>query len=123
MKITSFRDLTVWQTSMKLVEDIYLLAGKLPADEKYGLSVQLKKAAISIPSNIAEGSGYGTNRQYVHHLRVALGSEAEVQTQLEIALRLRFVSAADIKPALERASQVGRMINGLLRSLAASDDT
>ena len=117
MKIKSFYDLDVWHLSMKLAEDIYPLVRQFPADERYGLSMQLRKAGVSIPSNIAEGSGYGTNRRYVHHLRVASGSDSEVQTQLLLAERLKFAPAAQVRPLVDRASQVGRMLNGLIRSL------
>lgn len=117
MKINSFRDLEVWQLSMDLAEDIYKLVRQLPAEERYALSLQLRKAGVSIPSNIAEGSGYGTNRRYVHHLRIACGSEAEVQTQLMLVQRLKFAAAAEVTPVLDRASRIGRMLNGLIRSL------
>jgi four helix bundle protein len=117
MKIRSFRDLDVWHLSMKLAEDIYPIVRQFPSDERFGLSLQLRKAGVSIPSNIAEGSGYGTNRRYVHHLRVATGSDSEVQTQLELAERLEFATPAQIRPLIDRASEVGRMLNGLIRSL------
>ncbi len=121
MSIQSFRDLKVWQASMKLAEDLYPVVRQFPADERFGLSMQLRRAGISIPSNIAEGSGYGTNRRYVHHLRIASGSDAELQTQLELAERLRFAKPEEVRSLLDRASEVGRMLNGLIRSLDAHD--
>jgi four helix bundle protein len=117
MKIKSFYDLDVWHLSMQLAEDIYPLVRQFPADERFGLSIQLRRAGVSIPSNIAEGSGYGTNRRYVHHLRVATGSDSELQTQLLLAERLKFAPSDQVRPLLDRASQVGRMLNGLIRSL------
>lgn len=102
---------------MKLAEDIYPLVRQFPPDERFGLSLQMRKASVSIPSNIAEGSGYGTNRRYVHHLRVATGSDSELQTQLELAERLKLATPAQVRPLLEQASRVGRMLNGLVRSL------
>ena len=117
MAVKSFRDLDVWHLSMKLVEDIYPLVRQFPIEERFALSLQLRKAAISIPSNIAEGSGYGTNRRYVHHLRIACGSDSEVQTQLELAERLKFVKPSEVKAVVEKASRVGRMLNGLIQSL------
>jgi four helix bundle protein len=117
MKIKSFRDLDVWHLSMKLAEDIYSLIRQFPPDERFGLSLQLRKAGVSIPSNIAEGSGYGTNRRYVHHLRIASGSDSELQTQLELTERLNFATPAQVRPLIDRASQVGRMLNGLIHSL------
>ena len=117
MTIKSFRDLNVWQLSMQLAEDIYPLVRQFPSEERYALSLQLRKAGVSIPSNIAEGSGFGTNRRYVHHLRIACGSDSELQTQLMLAERLKFAKPAQVAPLLDRASEVGRMLNGLIRSL------
>ena len=73
---------------------------------------------VSIPSNIAEGSGYGLNKRYVHHLRIARGSEAELQTQLELAGRLKFATAEQVRATNAKASEVGRMLNGLISSLS-----
>ena len=117
MAIRSFRDLEVWQLSMNLVEDIFPLVRRFPADERFGLSLQLRKAGVSIPSHIAEGSGYGTNRRYLHHLRIANGSDAELQTQLELAERLGLATSSEVRPLVERASRIGRMLNGLIHSL------
>jgi four helix bundle protein len=117
MAIRSFRDLEVWQLSMQLAEAVYALVRRFPSDERFGLASQLKRSAVLIPSNIAEGAGYGRNRRYIHHLRIALGSEAELQTQLELAQRLNLVTPAQVQALIERASEVGRMLNGLLRSL------
>ena len=121
MSIQSFRDLKVWQASMKLAEDLYPVVRQFPADERFGLSMQLRRAGISIPSNIAEGSGYGTNRRYVHHLSIASVWDAELQTQLELAERLRLAKPEEDRSLLDRASEVGRMLNGLIRSLDAHD--
>ena len=117
MAVKSFRDLEVWHLSMELAEDIYPLVRQFPIEERFALSLQLRKAGISIPSNIAEGSGYGTNRRYVHHLRVACGSDSEVQTQLMLSKRLKFAKPSEVTPILEKASRVGRMLNGLIQSL------
>jgi carbamoyl-phosphate synthase large subunit len=116
MKIASFRDLRVWQLSMQLAVDVYVLARRLPPDEKYGLSTQLRRTSVSIPSNIAEGTAYGRN-QYLHHLRMARGSEAELQTQLELTAKLALASAEDVRPLLLQASEIGRMLSGLITSL------
>ena len=101
---------------MRLAEDIYAIVKKFPLDERFGLSLQLRKACVSIPSNIAEGSNYGTNRRYVHHLRIASGSEGELQTQLELSQRLKFATPAEVQRVLGNASEVGRMLNGLIKS-------
>ena len=116
MKIASFRDLRVWQLSMQLAVDVYVLARRLPPDEKYGLSIQLRRTSVSIPSNIAEGTAYGRN-QYLHHLRMARGSEAELQTQLELTAKLALASAEKVGPLLLQASEIGRMLSGLITSL------
>lgn len=102
---------------MQLAEDVYQLVRQFPPEERFALSQQLRKAGVSIPSNIAEGFGYGKNRRYVHHLRIAGGSDAEVQTQLMLSERLKLVSPSTVGPVLERSSQVGRMLNGLIQSL------
>ena len=117
MRINSYRDLVVWQLSMALAEGVYRLVARFPAEERFGLALQLRRVAVSIPSNIAEGSNYGANRQYRHHLRIALGSEGELQTQLELSKRLKLAPSAEVRPLIEQASEVGRMLNGLIKSL------
>ena len=106
---------------MRLAEDIYPLARRLPDDERFGLSLQMRKAGVSIPSNIAEGSGHGKNRVYVHHLRIARGSDAELETQLELLTKLKYATPDQVQPLLAKASEVGRMLNGLIRALDAYD--
>jgi four helix bundle protein len=98
MKIKSFQDLEVWQVSMQLAEDVYGLVRYFPPEERFALSQQLRKAGVSIPSNIAEGFGYGKNRRYVHHLRIACGSDLEVQTQLMLSDRLKLASSSEVGP-------------------------
>ncbi len=115
-KITSFRDLVAWQKSMDLADMIYDLTDRFPAREHFGLAHQLRKAAVSIPSNIAEGSRRKT-AGYMHHLVIALGSHAELDTQCELATRRRFIAGADCKPLENLVVEVGRVTHGLLRSL------
>jgi four helix bundle protein len=86
----SFRDLKVWRDAMVLVEDVYRLSKLFPADERFGLTAQLRRAAVSIPSNIGEGKRRKRQRAFLHHLDIALGSQGEVDVQLELALRLGF---------------------------------
>lgn len=117
----SFRDLEVWRKAMDLTVQTYRLVEQFPADERYGLSLQLRRGTVSIPSNIAEGQGFGTNRRYVYHLRVARGSEHEIQTQLELAQLLKFATAKQVAPLMDSASQIGRMLNGLIGSLNVND--
>ena len=118
--IQSFRDLTVWEKSMELAARVYAMSDKLPKSEMFGLVSQMRRTSVSIPSNIAEGKGVG-GRGYLRHLRIALGSEAELQTQLELAVRLKMLSRADAELLIAQASEVGRMLISLLRSLLANE--
>ena len=102
---------------MRLAADTYILAQQLPAAERFGLSLQLRRAAVSIPSNIAEGAGYGAGRRNIHHVRIALGSDLELQTQLMLIERLLLATPERVRPILDRAIEVGKMLNGLLKSL------
>ena len=114
--IQSFRDLTVWQKGMDLAERVYQSTDRFPRSEMFGLTSQVRRAAVSIPSNIAEGKAIG-GQSYPRHLRIAHGSEAELQTQIELARRLKFLSEDEAKIVLSQASEVGRMLVGLIRSL------
>jgi four helix bundle protein len=115
---TSFRDLDVWQESMTLVEEIYALSKSFPRDEifGFGLTAQLRKAAVSIPSNIGEGARRKWRRVTLNHYDVALGSQGEVEVQLEIAKRLGYCSASDHARLQARVERVGKMLNGLITS-------
>ena len=117
MPIQSVKDLVVWSRAMDLTQMVYELVVHLPANERFGLSNQVRRAAVSIPSNIAEGWGYGKTGKYVHHLRIARGSECELRTQLELAHRLGLVDASSVVPILETAAEVGRMLSALIQSL------
>jgi four helix bundle protein len=114
--IQSFRDLTVWQKGMDLTVRVYGATEKFPRSEMFGLVSQMRRAATSIPSNIAEGKATG-GLSYPRHLRIAHGSEAELQTQIEIALRLKLIGDAEARTLLDQASEVGRMLVALRRSL------
>ena len=114
--VQSFRDLTVWQKALTLAEHVYLATEKLPKSEAFGLTSQMRRAVVSIPSNIAEGKGIG-GRAYLKHLRIALGSEAELQTQIELALRLKMLTQLEAQKLLSETSEVGRMLLSLLKSL------
>ena len=115
--ITSFRDLIVWQEGMNLVDDIYVLTRRFPCDERFALTSDMRRAAISIPANVAEGNRRKRRGAYCNHVSIALGSQAELETQIEVALRQKYVTPATAKPVLERAENVGKMLHGLLRSL------
>ena len=117
MPASSFRDLDVWQEAMTLVEEIYEASRGFPADERYGLTAQIRRAAVSIPSNIGEGQRRKRRKAFLHHLEIALGSQAEVDVQLELALRLKFVTTTAYARLQTRIERIGRMLNGLITSL------
>lgn len=113
----TYRDLKAWQEAMSLAEHVYRVSAQLPPDESFGVSAQLKRAAISIPSNIAEGYGRGISASYPNHLRIARGSLREVETQLLLAGRLQLIEEAALAPPLQQCDQVGRLLHGLLKSI------
>lgn len=111
--IRSFRDLRVWQAAMDLVEQVYLLTRAFPKYETYGLASQMQRAAVSIPSNIAEGHTRAYSKEYLHHLSIARASLAELQTQLEIALRLKYCVPEQLAQLVEQADSLGRQLSTL----------
>jgi four helix bundle protein len=117
MAIQSYRDLEVWQLGMDLAEQIYSITKEFPSSEMYGLTSQLRRCSVSIPSNIAEGRGRRGTKEFVNFLDIAYGSLCELQTQLELALRLNLVAKATHDRAQDQANQLGRMLNGLINSL------
>ena len=117
-KIQSFRDLIAWQKAMDLADMVYDLTEHFPPRELFGLAYQMRKSAVSIPSNIAEGSRRKTPG-YVHHLTIALGSHAELDTQCELASRRRFITAENWIRLEDLIAEVGRVTHGLARSLDA----
>ena len=117
--INSFRDLRVWQAGMTLVEEVYRLTQSFPGHESYGLSNQMRRAAVSVPSNIAEGHTREHTKEYLHHVSMAQASLAELQTQVEIAGRLRYVAPEAVNKLLGNAAALSRQLyalrNGLLK--------
>ena len=113
----TYRDLEVWQTGMRLVECCYAATKSFPPDERFGLTAQLRRAAISVPSNIAEGACRRTTPAYINHLSIALGSHAELETCVEIGMRLGYLSATANDELMKLSDTTGRLLNGLLRSL------
>jgi len=116
--IASFRDLSVWKKSIALAEAAYALSAAMPRDERYELVTQIRRAAASIPANIAEGHNRRARRAYANHVAIALGSLAEIESHLELAIRLRFFDPDQARPFLEQAAEVNRMLHGLARALA-----
>jgi len=117
MKVLSHKDLEVWQRSMNLVADIYLLTKTFPKEELYGLVSQMRRAAVSIPSNIAEGRAKKSTRDYIRFINIAYGSAAELETQMLIAKRLDFAVSERGDAILSELSEIGKMLNGLLLGL------
>ena len=113
----NYRDLVAWQKSMNLAEEIYRTTARYPTEERYGLTAQIRRAAVSVPSNIAEGQGRkSTDDEFVRFLHIALGSLAELETQLELSTRLKFVSTDHAKVLRASTDEVGRLLYGLIRS-------
>jgi four helix bundle protein len=115
--ISSFRDLKVWQTAMALAEEAYAITAAFPGKEMYGLSQQIQRASVSIPSNIAEGHARDSSREYLHHLSIAIGSLAELETQLELAARLHYLDEIRLKAVLQNAAVTGMMLRALQRAM------
>ena len=121
MPVQSFKDLIAWQKAMDLVVEIYRATASFPADERFGLTVQLRRAAVSVPSNIAEGQGRGPSQDFVRFLAIARGSVQEVDTQLTIALRLGYLQPEQHEPLVAMIAEVAKIINGLIRSIPSSN--
>jgi len=117
MTIKSFRDLRVWQSAMDLVEHTYHVTEPFPTSEVYGLTNQMRRAAVSIPSNIAEGHTREHTSEYLQFLSVAQSSLAELQTQLEIAIRLKYTTPDQAQPILELAQSLSKQLYALRNSL------
>lgn len=115
--IQSYEDLRVWQEGVSLCETIYALTRSFPEDERFGLTSQLRRAAVSIPSNIAEGWGRGSRQDYARFLRIARGSLFEVKTHLVIAERVGLLAPEASGEAQRHIDQIRRMLHGLIRSL------
>ena len=116
--IRSHKDLIVWQKSVALASRVYAATRKLPSEERFGLTRQLRRASVSIASNIAEGSARRSRSEFRHFLHIARGSLSELETQMMIAIDQRFIVSHE-SPIAEIA-EVGRLLNGLIRSLASS---
>ncbi|MEM6330016.1 MAG: four helix bundle protein [Planctomycetota bacterium] len=111
-----YRELKVWQKGMDLTVAVYRFTANLPDDEKFGLVSQLRRAAVSIPSNIAEGHSRNTPGDMIRFASISLGSLAELETQLIIATRLGYAASDETEPLLSMAGEIGRMLHGLIRS-------
>ena len=117
MSFTSYRDLRVWQLGIEITSEIYRLTDTFPRTEVFGLSSQLRRAAVSIPSNIAEGHARNSTRNFLRFLSIALGSVAEVETQLIIAENLGFACDGNDQGLRCKLDEEGKMLRGLQRTL------
>lgn len=118
MSLKSYRDLEVWQKAMDLTELVYAITKQYPNDERYGLTSQSRKAAVSVPSNIAEGYGRTHRGDYLKFLSNARGSLCELETQLILAVRLKFVTREEVVPAWNLCRSIGRMLLRMILKLA-----
>ena len=117
LPIRNYRDLIVWQKAIEFVKNCYELSEMFPAREMYGLSQQVRKAAVSVPSNIAEGNGRESVKDYIYFLNISRGSLKEAETQLIIAETLGFINTSQLEGILQKAGEIGFMLNNLIRSL------
>lgn len=120
MSIQSFRDLRVWQSGMNFVEQVYRSTSTFPKHELYGLAAQMQRAAVSVPSNIAEGHTRRHLKEYLQHLSIAVGSLAELETQIEIAYRLQYLSTDDYDRFIRQSGSLGRQLRALRNALTKS---
>jgi four helix bundle protein len=116
-----FRDLELWKQGIGLVKQLYLLTASFPSDERYGLTSQIRRAAVSVPANVAEGQSRLHRGDFVHHLSIARGSLAELETHIIIAESLGFLSADQTGPVVKAIHDLRRMTHGLIASLSRSD--
>ncbi len=117
MKINSYRNLIVWQKSVALVTDIYTLTKSFPQEEKFGIVSQLNRASVSIPSNIAEGWGRESSKNYLQFLRISRGSLMETETLLEISKNLNYINESEFKAISDNIEEVSKILQGLIKSI------
>jgi four helix bundle protein len=120
MAITSYQELDVWKLAIDLVEHCYRLTARFPRDELFGLASQIKRSAVSVPANIAEGYGRDQTGSYIQFLRIALGSARELETHLIIATRVGLVTPDEASKPKEECDRICRMLRSLIRSLEAN---
>jgi four helix bundle protein len=115
--IQNYQDLIVWQKSMELVVLVYQLVKKLPKEEMYSLINQMRRAAVSIPSNIAEGHARHSIKEFIHFLKIAQGSKAELETQLLLCLKIEYLSDSDTVEIMRLSQEIGKMLTALIVKL------
>ena len=117
-----YSNLIVWNKAMDLVIGIYRITATFPRDELFGLTSQARRAAVSIPSNIAEGHGRKSSGAYLNHISIALGSLMELETQIQIAFRLNFIGANETDELLAQSDEVGKMLSSLKKSISSQTE-
>jgi len=117
--VRNYRDLIVWQRAKQFAVEIYRLTESFPQPERYSLTDQIRRAAVSIPSNIAEGHIRRSDKIFAHHLDIALGSAAEVDTQLEIALEVSYLQNRSYEPLVQELQEIMMMLRGLLNTVSS----
>ena len=117
MSIKNYRDLVVWQKSIEVAEKVYFITKKLPKEELYSLTNQMRRAVVSIPSNIAEGQSRHSSKEFIHFLGIAQGSKAELETQLLLCLKIGYLDDTDTSEIMELLTEIGKMLNALVRKL------
>jgi four helix bundle protein len=117
MGVQSYRELVAWQKAMDLVTDVYKVCRSFPKEEVYGLTQQVRRAAVSVPANIAEGQGRGSGKEFSYHLRVSHGSLQELETLVLIARRLEYVEAAAHDRLVACIDELSRILRGLRKSV------
>ena len=123
MKSSDYRQLKVWQKAMDLTVEIYSLVNKFPREENYALSDQMRRSVVSIPSNIAEGQGRNSAKEFVNFLSIARGSLWELETQIEISERLHYIDSGQKNKVYEQTEEIGKMLNALATSLEQTPKT
>jgi four helix bundle protein len=118
--IQNYTDLTVWQKAMDLTAQVYDITKKMPKEEVYGLTSQMRRAAVSIPSNIAEGQARHSKKEFIHFLKIAQGSKAELETQLLLCVRIGYFADTDISDMLNLLQEIGKMLTTLSAKLTVS---
>ena len=118
MRLPNYEKYEVWQKSMDFAENVYGLIRRLPLEERYALSNQMRRAAVSIPSNIAEGYSRGSDKEFIRFLYIARGSTAELETQLKLCVRFNYFSLEDIFDSMQFCTKVQMMLNALIRSIS-----
>jgi four helix bundle protein len=111
------KDLTVWKEAIELSSLYYKITGQLPKEEQFGLSLQMRRSAVSIASNIAEGAARATNKEFIQFLHIALGSASELDTQIEIVKKISNNNISELEPLQLKVNAISRMIQGLIRSV------